>query len=125
RDPSRMALVQVNFRVQKTTAASLQLPGIKAEPLIELIDTGAWKFDLALYLAPDGSGDSFFEYNSDLFDAATIQRIVGEFERLLAEFVRKPEPPLMSLEVMSQLGRRTPAMEKISDKPKMKSLKDF
>jgi hypothetical protein len=125
RDPSRMALVQVNFRVQNTTAPSLQLPGIKAEPMFEFIDTGTSKFDLALELAPDGSGDSFFEYNSDLFDAATIERIVAEFERLLAELLRQPDAPLMSLEVMSQLGRRTPAMEKISDKPKMKSLKDF
>jgi hypothetical protein len=44
---------------------------------------------------------------------------------LLAELLRQPDVSLMSLEVISQLGRRTPAMEKISDKPKMKSLKDF
>ena len=125
RDATRMALVQVNFRVQSAAAPRLELPGLVIEPRSEFIDTGTSKFDLALELAPDGSGDSFFEYNTDLFERATITRIVGEFEQALTELLRQPDVPLAALEVLSQLGRRTRTMEKISDKPKMKSLKDF
>lgn len=125
RDPSRMALIQVNFRVQSEQAPRLELPGLVIEPKFEFIDTGTSKFDLALELAPDGSGDSFFEYNSDLFESATIVRLVGEFEGLVKELLRQPDVPLSALEAVSQLGRRTRTMESISDKPKMKSLKDF
>src|SRR5207244_1253365 len=125
RDPSRMALVQVNFRVQSAAAPRLELPGLAVEPKFEFIDTGTSKFDLALELAPDGSRDSFFEYNTDLFEPSTIVRIVGEFEQVLNELLRQPDVPLTSLAVLSQLGRRTLTMEKISDKPRMKSLKDF
>jgi alpha-ketoglutarate-dependent taurine dioxygenase len=125
RDPSRMALIQVNFRVQSEPAPRLELPGLAIEPKFEFIDTGTSKFDLALELAPDGSGDSFFEYNSDLFEPATIVRLVDEFERLVKALLRQPNVPLSALEAVSQLGRRTSTMESISDKPKMKSLKDF
>jgi alpha-ketoglutarate-dependent taurine dioxygenase len=125
RDPSRMALVQVNFRVQSAAAPVLELPGLAIEPIFEFIDTGTSKFDLALELAPDGSGDSFFEYKTDLYEPETIARIVGQFENLLRELLNRPDVPLKSIAALNQLGRRAPAMEKISDKPKMKSLKDF
>jgi len=125
RDPSRMALVQVNFRVQSAATPKMELPGLSIEPRFEFIDTGTSKFDLALELAADASGDSFFEYNTDLFQPATITGIVGQFEQVLAELLRKPDVPLASVPVLSQFGRRKRTMEKISDKPKMKSLKDF
>ena len=123
RDPSRMALVQVNFRVQTDGVFNLSLPGLKVERMFEFIDTGTSKFDLALELAPDGSGDSFFEYRTDLFDAATIDRIVGDFERVLTELLRQPDVALRELEALAKLTIRTP--ENIVGKPKMKSLKDF
>ena len=125
RDPSRMALVQVNFRVQSGEAPKLALPGIKVEPMFEFIDTGTAKFDLALELAPDGSKDSFFEYNSDLFDASTITSVVGEFEQALAAVLQQPDVPLGSVSALGQLRRRNRPMENVAEKPKMKSLKDF
>ena len=123
RDPSRMALVQVNFRVQSADAPKLELPGVKVEPMFEFIDTGTAKFDLALELAPDGSKDSFFEYNSDLFEATTITRVVGDFEQALATLLQQPDVPLGSISALGQLRRRN--MENVAEKPKMKSLKDF
>jgi alpha-ketoglutarate-dependent taurine dioxygenase len=125
RDSSRMALVQVNFRVNSTPAPCLDLPGLMIVPKFEFIDTGTSKFDLALELAPDREGDSFIEYNTDLFEAATIANIVGEFHHVLTDLLRQPDVPLEPLEALTQLRRRTRSMEKISDKPKMKSLKDF
>lgn len=125
RDPNRMALVQVNFRVQSAGAPRLELPGLEIERMLEFIDTGTSKFDLALELAPDGSRDSFFEYNTDLFEAATIAGIVGDFEQVLTNVLRQPDEPLSSINDPGQLRRRIRAMENISDKPKMKSLKDF
>ncbi len=125
RDPSRTALVQVNFRVQSAPAPRLELPDVAIEPMFEFIDTGTSKFDLALELAPDGKGDSFFEYNTDLFEPPTIARILGQFEHLLTELLDQPDSPLADIHVLSQLRRRTRTVENISPKPKMKSLKDF
>jgi alpha-ketoglutarate-dependent taurine dioxygenase len=125
RDPSRMALVQVNFRVQSGEAPKLELPGVKVEPMFQFIDTGTAKFDLALELAPDGSKDSFFEYNSDLFEAATITRVVSDFEQALAALLQQPDLPLGSVSALGQLRRRSRPMENVAEKPKMKSLKDF
>jgi alpha-ketoglutarate-dependent taurine dioxygenase len=125
RDPSRMALVQVNFRVQSAAPPMLELPGLIIEPMLEFIDTGTSKFDLALELAPDSSGESFCEYKTDLYEPPTIARMVGQFENLLRELLHQPDVPLKSIAALTQLGRRAPAMEKLTDKPKMKSLKDF
>ncbi len=125
RDPSRMALIQVNFRVQSGSAPHLDLPGMQVEPMFEFIDTGTAKFDLALEIAPDGSSDSFFEYNTDLFEPSTIKRYVTEFEQVLAALTRQPDLPLASIDAVNQLRRRTRPVENVSDKPKAKSLKDF
>jgi len=125
RDPSRMALVQVNFRVQSATAPRLDLPGLHVEPMFEFIDTGTSKFDLALEIAPDGSSDSFFEYNTDLFEASTIHRYVTEFEQVLAALTSQPDAPLASIGAVSELRRRTHPVENVSEKPRVKSLKDF
>ncbi|MDP9161732.1 MAG: condensation domain-containing protein, partial [Acidobacteriota bacterium] len=48
RDPSCMALVQVNFRVQSALPPRLELGGLIIKPIFEFIDTGTSKFDLAL-----------------------------------------------------------------------------
>jgi amino acid adenylation domain-containing protein len=49
------------------------------------IDTGSTKFDLYLEVEerPEGIG-ACFTYSTDLFDAATIERIIGHWETLLA-----------------------------------------
>lgn len=125
RDPSRMALVQVNFRVQSAATPGLELPDLAIEPMFEFIDTGTSKFDLALEIAPDGSDDSFFEYNTDLFELSTMARLVNQFEQVLTELLRQPNAPITALNVLSHLRRRTHTVENISANPKIKSLKDF
>ncbi len=125
RDSSRMVLVQVNFRVQSDGVANLNLPGLAIERMFEFIDTGTSKFDLALELAPDGSGDSFFEYRTDLYEAATIARLVGEFVQALTELLHRPDVALKDLGVLKNLKGIVQAEKTVAAKPKMKSLKDF
>ena len=51
-------------------------------------------FDLLLYVdeQPDGL-HPLFQYNSDLFDEATVARMAGHYRTLLAASGRRPEPP--------------------------------
>src|SRR5258708_33025453 len=54
--------------------------------------TGDSKFDLSLATAelPDGLAASV-EYATDLFDRATVLRLLGQFEALLEQAVERPE----------------------------------
>jgi hypothetical protein len=119
RDPSRMALVQVNFRVNNSEAPTLELPGLQTESLPEFIDTGTAKFDLALELVPDGSHNSFIEYNSSLFEASTIMEVVREFEGVVAAVLQGPDSPLGSISALAKLGRQTRSLKEVMENPKV------
>ena len=66
------------------------------------------KFDLTLFaIETAGQGLSgAIEYNVDLFDAATIQRLAGHFQTLLAAIVANPDQPLSAINLLSETERR-------------------
>jgi amino acid adenylation domain-containing protein len=82
RDMSRTPLFQVLLVLQNTPVQRLELPGVTLEPL-EL----GWevaKFDLTLTLGETASGlAGIWEYDRDLFDGTTVERLARHFERLL------------------------------------------
>src|SRR5215469_5063351 len=41
------------------------------------------------------------EYNTSLFEAATIQRLIGHYRRLLNNIVAAPHAPIHSLEILT------------------------
>src|SRR5439155_25949730 len=53
----------------------------------------------------DGALAIRFEYNTDLFDAATIERMVAGFSVLLREVAEDPSCPLARLPVMAPEDR--------------------
>ncbi|WP_146201073.1 non-ribosomal peptide synthetase, partial [Tumebacillus permanentifrigoris] len=100
RDTSRTPLFQAMFVLQNTPTNAAQLPGLTVEPFE--VDNQSAKFDLTLTLEETTAGLSgTFEYNTDLFDAATIQRMTQHFENLLTAMTADPmqkvaEVPLLS-----------------------------
>jgi len=67
-------LFQVMFSFQSLPRRELELPGIQVSSLP--LDNGTAKFDLTLDVNETRHGiECFFEYSTDLFDAATIQRM--------------------------------------------------
>jgi len=68
--------------------------------------SGTAKFDLTLemYESADGLGGAF-EYNTDLFEAATIERLAGHFQNLLAAAIAEPERPISQLPLLSAAER--------------------
>ncbi|NMO23051.1 non-ribosomal peptide synthetase, partial [Pyxidicoccus fallax] len=93
-------LFQVMFSLQNTPMPEQALPGLTLRPVD--MDLGVAKFFLTLALdeLPDGYA-GVFEYNSDLFDAATIQRMASHQLRLLEAVVAAPEQLLCDLPLMS------------------------
>ena len=67
------------------------------------IETNTAKFDLSLELddRPEGLIGRF-EYNTDLFDAATIERMAGHWQTLLASIVANPEQRIAELPLLTE-----------------------
>ena len=76
------------------------------------VTAGTAKLDLSLFIVEDGDRlVGTLEYNSDLFDATTMRRLVGHFESLLTAAVAQPETALGLLPLMSEGERHQLALE--------------
>ncbi len=81
---SHSPVFQVLLALQNFPVSPLDLPGLTLSPL--RFETGQTHYDLSLFLNPHAGQGGLLavEYAADLFDAATIQRLLGHFHRLLA-----------------------------------------
>ncbi len=100
RNMSHTPLFQVMFVYQNAAEGTLQLPDLKIEPL-PLRNENA-KFDLTLTIAelPDSLALDF-EYDTDLFNASTIDRMLMHYQQLLQAMVKNPETPISRLELLT------------------------
>jgi non-ribosomal peptide synthetase component F len=97
RDLSRTPLFQLKIVYQNAPLQPLELPGLTLTPLESGVGTA--KYDLTLFLEDTEQGLSLvFQYNSDLFEAATIDRLSDHFELLLGRIVERPEATLLELQ---------------------------
>ncbi len=104
RDLSHNPLFQVMFILQNAQAEVLTLSGLTVHPLE--VDTGTAKFDLILSMIEGAEGlKGTFEYNTDLFDATTINRMVGHFETLLEGIIADSEQRLSDLPLLTEAER--------------------
>ena len=99
RDLSRPPLFQVMFALQNMPPPRLELDGLTLTPVD--VETGSAQFDLTLSLTEDKDGlVAWFEYNTDLFDAATVQRLAGHYQTLLEGAARDPRQRLSRLPLL-------------------------
>ncbi|MEG3959207.1 amino acid adenylation domain-containing protein [Microcoleus sp. herbarium2] len=100
RDLSYTPLFQVMFVLQNAPMPSLKLQGLTLTPLA--VESATAKFDLTLSLENSEQGlTGAWEYNKDLFDAATIVRMSGHFQTLLEAMVTNPQEPVSQLPLLS------------------------
>jgi thioesterase domain-containing protein len=85
---------------ERSAELNLALPGISISKLPSQKDTAT--FDLAVRLA---DGDDTFvgsvEYSTDLFEATTIQRIIGDFQAVLESLVNDCEGRVLAVNLPS------------------------
>jgi non-ribosomal peptide synthetase component F len=87
------------FIFQNTEIPSIELPQLTWQP--QEVDSGTSKFDLKLSLWESVAGfKGSFEYQTDLFNAATITRMANHFELLLQTIVNQPNISLQDLPVI-------------------------
>jgi amino acid adenylation domain-containing protein len=100
RDMSRTVLIQSMLAWQNTPRRSLECSGLVLEPVE--IETGTAKFDLLLALEDSAQGIcGALEYNTDIFEGATIARMAGQYQRLLEEMLAQPEQQIASLPLLT------------------------
>jgi amino acid adenylation domain-containing protein len=109
RDLACSPLVQVVLILETAPHAAPGLPGLHLEYLD--LGNGTAKFDLVLSLTQqdDGGLRGWIEYATDLFEAATIERLSGYFRTLLAVAVAEPERRLSELPLFTP-GERAEAL---------------
>jgi Condensation domain len=97
-------IFQVMLILQNMPKQLPRLPGLEVEELE--IDRGAAKFDLTLEVVEqDGGLYCEFEYRADLFEPATIARMVGHFLHLLAGALDTPNVPFSRLPLLDDRER--------------------
>ncbi|HEY4591077.1 MAG TPA: condensation domain-containing protein, partial [Thermoanaerobaculia bacterium] len=93
-------LVQVVIALQNEPFGRLEIQGLRLRPVT--LETAVAKFDLTLNLEEQGGGlAGMIEYATDLYDAATVDRLIAGCERLLAAAVAGPDRRLSELPLLS------------------------
>jgi amino acid adenylation domain-containing protein len=105
RDLSRNPLFQVMFVLQNASARAIELPGLNLSAVEG--DSETAHFDLTLVVVDAEQGlTASFVYNTDLFEAATIARMLGHFQILLEALVADPEQRLSDLPLLTDAERQ-------------------
>ncbi|KYC42726.1 non-ribosomal peptide synthetase [Scytonema hofmannii PCC 7110] len=104
RNLDRNPLVQVVFALQNAPSAPLELPGLTVEGMASGLDSVRLDLELYLWDAPSGLG-GFCSYNSDLFDAVTIARMMQHFQILLEAIATNPAQPVALLPLLTRQER--------------------
>jgi amino acid adenylation domain-containing protein len=97
-------LFQVMFTFQNIPKQIFEIPGLRITELP--FDAGIAKFDLSVDVWEEGEFHCQFEYNTDLFERSTIERMLGHFQELLESAVESPDTPIAELSLMSAEERR-------------------
>jgi len=105
RSLSHSPVFQVMFDLQNAPMRDLELQGLRLTPLP--FDSRMAKFDLVLTVGEtDGRMSGQLEYNTDLFDAATIRRMTRHLEHLLETAVSNPDEQVSRLPLLTDDERR-------------------
>lgn len=101
RSLSHTPLFQVLFNYHNAPRTQLTLPDLRVERLPLESDTA--KFDLSLAVVDTAEGiRATFNYNIDLFNPETIQRMAGHFVTLLEGMVANPHQPIADLPLLTK-----------------------
>ena len=110
RVPGRNPLFQVSFVLQNATGSLLELSDLILERLD--VDSGTAKFDLSLsILEIAGRLKTTWEYNTDLYEAERIERMMDHFEVLLEAVVAEPDSRIAELPLLTMSEREQVLVE--------------
>ncbi|KYC42725.1 non-ribosomal peptide synthetase [Scytonema hofmannii PCC 7110] len=98
-------LFQVIFVLENFSLDTLELPDISLTPEIVEQDTAQVDLRLAIWQTQQGLIGSW-RYNSDLFDASTIERMASHFVTLLEGIVANPLQKISQLPLLTEVEQQ-------------------
>jgi len=105
RNLSHHPLFQVMFVLQNAPMETLNLPNLTLSFLQPEKQTALFDLSLSMW-ETDSEFAGEFTYNTDLFDAATINSMVEHFQTLLAGMVANPDSRLLDLPLLTTAERQ-------------------
>ncbi|MDZ7965826.1 MAG: amino acid adenylation domain-containing protein [Nostoc sp. DedSLP03] len=100
RNLSRNLLFQVMFVLQNAPMPLQKVSGLTLRTLE--VDSGTAMFDMFLSIAESEQElTGFLEYNTDLFDSATITRLIKNFQTLLESIVANPNLQISEFQILT------------------------
>ncbi|MDQ4102221.1 MAG: amino acid adenylation domain-containing protein, partial [Actinomycetota bacterium] len=104
RDPSRTPLVQALVVLHSEMVCGHEAGGLRIAE--HDLPRPFARFELVMEFLPRGDSLSLaIEYNTDLFDPSTVQRMAGHLQRLLAAVAAEPGRPLADLSLLTEAER--------------------
>ncbi|MDB9440359.1 amino acid adenylation domain-containing protein, partial [Sphaerospermopsis kisseleviana CS-549] len=113
RDLSHSPLFQVMFNLQNAPVSELELNGLTVSSVPFKGVTAA--FDMTLFMQNTATSTTLstgnglvgvWEYNTDLFDHSTIERMIGHFVTLLEAVVNNPQERIDQLPILTAVERQ-------------------
>ncbi|HET9406671.1 MAG TPA: amino acid adenylation domain-containing protein [Candidatus Sulfotelmatobacter sp.] len=92
-------LFQVMFTFQNIPKQIFEIPGLSVQEMS--FEAGIAKFDLSVEVWEDGGLHCQLEYNTDLFEQATMRRMLRHFEQLVHSALQDPDRTIAELQIMS------------------------
>ena len=104
RDLSHTPLFQITFGFRNSPRVSIKLANLEAKEVE--VDSGIARFDINLFMEEEENGlRGYVNYNTDLFNADTIQRLISHFRNLLESVVNDPRQRIADLSILSDAER--------------------
>jgi amino acid adenylation domain-containing protein len=105
RNLSHAPLVQVLFALHNVPPATFKVANAHSTKVA--IESSIAMFDLSLAVWDEAQGlRCEIEYNTDLFDRATIARLIGHYRTLLEGVVANPDQPIATLPLLTAAERQ-------------------
>ena len=104
------------FTLQTTSSSSLELDGLQVEQ-IKTDRGGSTPFLKLTMIQGDEDLTARLDYNSSIFEAATIQRMLGDLQGLLEGIVADPERRISELPLLTEAEQPVPAGVQRSGSP--------
>jgi amino acid adenylation domain-containing protein/non-ribosomal peptide synthase protein (TIGR01720 family) len=103
-------IFQVMFILQNAPLDDVRLPGVEFEEIA--VDAGSSMFDLTMKLRERGGVlEGELEFNTDLFDKDTIERLVGHYGSMLDGMAGAAAMPVSRVPLLSE-GERTAVVQR-------------
>ncbi|WP_240136459.1 non-ribosomal peptide synthetase [Streptomyces sp. MUM 178J] len=98
----------------------LSLPGVSAVRLP--IDPGTAKYDFTFHLGASRGAESYLEYRTELYDAATARALAAAFRTLLAGLCADQSSPVERLPILESADEAPPHREQTGQDPALQDL---